>query len=153
MKWMYVIFFIFTAVILGGSVYLISSRPGTDPQVILQEKKLEEALVFENSMKGWTKTIGYMKDYPVLVKSKELRVTFEGKVVSISATSLSLDGGDGKILKLDESNDLLSANVYVLPPKKDSYSNIALGDRVTVDVSVDFSTGKERILALYRLPK
>ena len=150
---MYVIFFIFTAVILGGSVYLISSRPGTDPQVILQEKKLEEALVFENSMKGWTKTIGYMKDYPVLVKSKELRVTFEGKVVSISATSLSLDGGDGKILKLDESNDLLSANVYVLPPKKDSYSNIALGDRVTVDVSVDFSTGKERILALYRLPK
>lgn len=156
MKWLYILFFTVAIGAFISAGYLIFSKR-TTPQRSITEKKLDEANVFANSQKGWNKMIEFMRLYPGLVKTKEIQLSVEGKITEISPVKITLTGEKEEKLTLTEENGFSAeTKVYQVSgetSKEIKISDLASGDRVSVNLYVDFTSGKERVRAIFRFSK
>lgn len=110
---------------------------------------------------GWDKILNYTRNYDEMLKSKEINLMFEGNVLEVDQNKLIIGQGNKTLsydlanLKYDKSRTrkLTAVKDKTATLTSVDFSTIVKGDRVNINITVEFFGGTEKVDSIILLPK
>src|SRR3989344_649009 len=107
MKWLYLLFFVFAVLVLGGSAYirfLIPTSQNENLPIVYPSTQDVDLMKLH-----WAKERDYLRSYSNFILSSSVKLVFMGKLKAIKPGEITLEK-DGKTLTITDETDITSTS-------------------------------------------